>query len=62
MTLNNIGVLLKDVLIDLRACCAQARHRARNLLSPGSPTRKPQPSNFSTPPPFSKFGTESCPP
>ena len=46
-TLNNIRVLLKSVLIDLRARnfvhaktslrarCANACHRARNLLSPG---------------------------
>ena len=45
-TLNNIRVLLKSVLIDLRARnfvhaktslrarCVHARHRARNLLSP----------------------------
>ena len=46
MTLNNIGVLLKDILIyqharnfvhakiSLRTSCAHARHRARNLSSP----------------------------
>ena len=45
-TLNNIGALLKGVLIDsrarnfvhtriLRARCVHARHRARNLSSPG---------------------------
>ena len=46
MTLNNIGVLLKGVLIDLharnfvqakfslRTPCAHVRHRARNLPSP----------------------------
>ena len=46
ITLNNIRVLLKSVLIDLRArkfvhvrtslCarCVHARHRARNLSSP----------------------------
>ena len=33
-TLNNIQVLLKSVLIDLRARCVHARHRARNLASP----------------------------
>ena len=45
-TLNNIRVLLKSVLIDLRAhnfvhartslcaLCVHARHRARNLSSP----------------------------
>ena len=48
MTLNNIGVLLKVVLIDLRACnfmhakislrarYAHTRHCAHNLLSPDS--------------------------
>ena len=47
MTLNNIGVPLKGVLIDLRARnfvhvkiflrarCAHARYRASNLSSPG---------------------------
>ena len=46
ITLNNVGVLVKSVLIDLRArnfvhakislraCCVHARHRARNLSSP----------------------------
>ena len=46
-TLNNIQVSLKSVLIDLparnfvhaktslRTRCVHARHRARNLLSPG---------------------------
>ena len=34
-SLNNIGVLLKGDLIDLRACCAHIRHRARNISSPG---------------------------
>ena len=45
-TLNNVGVLVKSVLIDLRACnflhaktslralCVHARHRTRNLSSP----------------------------
>ena len=45
-TLNNVGVLVKSVLIDLRAHnfvhaktslrarCVHARHRARNLSSP----------------------------
>ena len=45
-TLNNVGVLVKSVLIDLRAsnfvhakiyipvCCVHARHRGRNLSSP----------------------------
>ena len=47
-TLNNIGVLLKGVLFDirgrnfghvkisLRARCVRARHRARNLSIPGT--------------------------
>ena len=46
ITLNNVGVLVKSVLIDLRArnfvhakislraSCVHARHRARNLSSP----------------------------
>ena len=46
ITLNNVGVLVKSVLIDLRARnfvhakislrtrCVHARHRARNLSSP----------------------------
>ena len=45
-TLNNVGVLVKSVLVDLRArnfvhakvsllvLCMHARHRARNLSSP----------------------------
>ena len=46
--LNKVGVLVKSALIDLRARnfvhaktslrarCTHARHRARNLLSPGA--------------------------
>ena len=33
-TLNNIRTQLKSVLIDLRARCAHARHRTRNLSNP----------------------------
>ena len=40
-SLNNIGVLLKGDLIDLPACCACIRQRARNLSSPGQ-----DPSNW----------------
>ena len=33
-TLNNVGVLVKSVFIDLCTHCVHAHHRARNLSSP----------------------------